>query len=69
LLSDESAFTYGFINTTLSTATFIFYYKQQGFTMACCIDVHIEDLLQVTGVSASFILSWRREKPKLSATS
>ena len=55
LLSDESAFTYGFINTTLSTVTFIFYYKQ-GFNMACSIDIHIEDLLQVTGVSASFIL-------------
>jgi len=33
LLSDEYVFTHGFINTTLSTATFIFQYKQQGFAI------------------------------------
>jgi len=42
LLSDESVFTHGFINTALSTATFIFWYKQQEFTIAWCIDIHIE---------------------------
>ena len=42
LLSDEIVFTHGFINTTLSTAIFIFQYKQQEFTIACCIDIHIE---------------------------
>ena len=33
LLSDESVFTHGFINTTLSTATFMFKYKQQEFAI------------------------------------
>ena len=42
LSSDESVFTHGFINTPLSTATFIFQYNQQEFTIAWCIDVCIE---------------------------
>jgi len=31
-LSDKSVFTHGFINSTLSTATFILQYKLEGFT-------------------------------------
>jgi len=69
LLSDESVFTHGFINTMLSTATFYLLIQTTRVYYSIVYWYTYRDLLSVTGVSTGFILPWRREKPELSAAS